>query len=461
MKLKIIVLLALVSMLSLTMQAGKKEKPLMKDFMGLNGHSKLRPKLYAPLFDYIRNYHNLCWDIKKLGDQPDFPQCINQFNWERQYGSWKKHGFTTSLCLMFGPFGRGKEKLWVGKEDWCRDYGKKMAEYFGPTKGKAYVSSIEIGNEPGMEFDNKTYQMIFKNLAQGIREGDPKLKIVTCTATAKEADKWSKNLDETFKDMIDLVDVLNLHTYAQMVREKGKCPWDRSYPEDPAISYLDDVDKVIAWRDQNAIGKEVWITEFGYDCASEKAMKKRKKWFAKLDWQGVTQLQQAQYLIRSFMAFAKRDVDRAYLYYYNDKDQAQVHAAAGLTSNFVPKKAFWAVKQLYYILGNYRFNKIIKEEKDQLFVYEFTHNKEPENVIWVAWSPTGATTRNKDTYQSKQTDAVLSQLPADPVKVLGMAVAENQTPELAWKKNGKRRIELTVGESPVYILMGKAKLAAK
>src|SRR6185369_2129832 len=109
------------------------------------------------------------------------------------------------------------------------------------------------------------------------------------------------------------------------------CPWTRSFPEDPALAYLQVVDEVIAWRDQQAKGKEVWITEFGYDACTPEAMPRRKDWALKLNWQGTTDLQQAEYLVRSFLVFAERDVDRAYLYFYDDNDEPGVHACAGLT----------------------------------------------------------------------------------------------------------------------------------
>ena len=62
------------------------------------------------------------------------------------------------------------------------------------------------------------------------------------------------------------------------------------------------------------------------------------------------------------VVFATRNVDRAYLYYYNDDDEPAFHGASGLTRNFQPKMSFWAVKQLYEILGAYRFKRIVKQE---------------------------------------------------------------------------------------------------
>lgn len=48
-----------------------KPHPLMKDFMGLNGHTiAFRPQLYRPVCELVRDYHNLSWD---LGNSPATP----------------------------------------------------------------------------------------------------------------------------------------------------------------------------------------------------------------------------------------------------------------------------------------------------------------------------------------------------------------------------------------------------
>ena len=58
------------------------------------------------------------------------------------------------------------------------------------------------------------------------------------------------------------------------------------------------VDDVIAREGDS--GKEIWVTEFGYDACTVEAMDKRTGWFEKLDWQGYDDVQQAQYLFVRF-----------------------------------------------------------------------------------------------------------------------------------------------------------------
>jgi hypothetical protein len=254
-----------------------------------------------------------------------------------------------------------------------------------------------------------------------------------------------------------LYDVINLHTYAAIERKNpSESPWNRSYPEDPAIAYLQVVDEAIAWRNAHAPGKEVWITEFGYDACTPEAMSRRRDWFLKLDWQGHTDLQQAQYLVRSCFVFAERDVQRAYIYYYDDNDSPSVHGCAGLTRKFVPKMSFWAVKQLYETLGDYRFKRIVRKSVDDLSVYEFEHGTESNRVIWAVWSPTGARTNEKERHVSREIKANLSGLPSLPVEVAGMATTNGAAPQPSWEKTGPAAISLIIGESPAYIFMDRS-----
>ena len=322
MKYLICLVLCLFSATSLLAQA--KVRPLMRDFMGINGHFQFKPELYKANCRLVRNYHSLNWDVdpKNVSNLPKFPMARNKVNWDTNvYGKWRKHDFEIDACLMFAS---AKVDLWAEKPKAAFEYGQSFARFFGPSGGK-FVTSAEIGNEPGSSVDDATYRKVFKQMASGLRAGDPKLKIVTCTATALKPDNYSKSLD-VFKGMEKWYDVVNVHQYAQA---EGWPTWKRSYPEDRSVDYLNVVEAAIDWRNKNAKGKEVWLTEFGYDSATPAAIKKRVKPFER--WKGVTDEQQAQWIVRSFLLFSALDLDRAYLYFFNDSDKASVHAAAGLT----------------------------------------------------------------------------------------------------------------------------------
>jgi hypothetical protein len=456
-------------------------KPLFRDYMGINGHLTFKPELYRQVCRLVRNYHNIEWDVAKVGDSITIPETVNHINWKRDvYGPWKQNGFETDICLQFGSFGTGIPNLsdlgniWKGKEQWAYDYGKRVATYFGPSGVEKLATSFEIDNEPGGRFDPVLHRVLFKQMTSGIRAGDAKALILTPYVKAGASDDWAQGLSTIYgdKDILPLYDVINIHTYATLPKSfTSENLWNRSYPEDPGLDYLKVVDQAIAWRNQNARGKKVWITEFGYDACTPAAMEHRQGWMLKLNWQGATDLQQAQYLVRSYLAFAAKDVDRAYLFYYNDNDEASFHGASGLTRNFQPKMSFWAVKQLYETLGDYRLNRIVKNDAGNLFVYEFEQGEgenglgqggnergaDSSKKIWVAWSPTGAKTQEKEGYQPREVKVTLTGLPGKPTRVTGMATADGQAPEPKWEQTGDTAITLTIGESPIYIVMDKTK----
>lgn len=434
--------------------ADQNSKPLMKDFMGINGHFHFRPELYKQVCRLVRNYHNIDWDVKQPGDPITFPVCANQVNWKEQvYGKWVPHGFEVDICAQFGSFSHQNENfpsLWDGQTEWAYQYGFEMAKYFGPSGSAKLCTSIEIGNEPGQKFDDALYQELFKAMAKGIREGDPNVKIVTCTAQAFEKDDYSKDVRETFADeeIKALFDVINVHTYALQTEEKRSHPWERSYPEDPDINYLKVIDETIQWRDNHAPGKEIWVTEFGWDACTPQAMEKREGWFKKLNWTGETDLQQAQYLVRSFLCMAALDIDRAYIYFYDDDDQASVHAASGVTRGFEPKMSFWAVKQLYELLGGYRFNRIVKQDAGLVYAYEFISPSKPNAPIWMVWSPTAS---NREVKIDLDTGELI------PTKMIEMATTGSVYSEVPLQKSSGHDIEIEVSESPVYLYLNQPK----
>lgn len=435
------------------------ERPLFKDFMGINGHFTFKPELYNQVSRLVRNYHDINWDVQKPGDDYHPPNASNGVNWkDHVYGPWKAKGFEVDICLQLSGFNANNDnykELWKDKEEWSYTYGKALASYFGPSGNEKLATSMEIGNEPGSKFDATLYKSIFKNIAQGIRNGDPKMKILTPYVTLSTPNDYAQDLKGIYseKDILPLYDVINMHNYAAVQPNEG--PFNRSYPEDPSINYLKDIDQMISWRNKNAPEKEIWITEFGYDACTPEAMKNRTGWGLELDWQGNTDEQQAQYLVRSYFAFAERGIQRAYLYYYNDDDVPFFHSSSGITRNFEPKISFWALKQLYETLGDYRLKRIVKKIDGDVYVYEFEHGSDSNRLVWVAWSPTGTKTHKKDKYIARVANTTLSNIPSLPIKVMGMASSNEEVSNSSWEKTGDNTITVSINEGPTYIVFDK------
>lgn len=404
----------------------------MREFIGVNGHTiQFKADLYSKVCRKVRDYHSLEWDVG-----PDtnftlrFPEARNRVNWDLVYGSWQNAGFETDVCLMFN---NTPPDSWKDLPHDAETYGRAFGKFFGPSSARKLVSSFEIGNEPGHYPDDK-YRLLFQSMAAGLRAGDPQLKILTCNMTVGKSGKYDKSV-ECVAGLEHLYDVLTIHTYAMA---EGWPTWRRSYPEDPKIDFLKTVEALINWRNTHAPGKEVWVTEFGWDASTKPAPKTGD--FAK--WDGnVSDEKQAQYLARAFLLFSAMDVQRAYLYFFNDSDEPSFHAASGLTRNFEPKPSFHAVGHLYRSLADYRFHRVVIKQERESYAYEFVHATDPKKRIVVAWSPTGSgRTANLD-------------LPLDRGRVVRaekMPLTSGDAPQVdTTSKSGTTRVEIS--ESPVYL----------
>jgi hypothetical protein len=407
-------------------------RPAMRDFIGLNVHTvQFKPELYKPVCRLVRDYHGFDWDVgADTSYAPRFPMARNGVDWQQLYGGWIKAGYSVDVCLMFSATGPDKWK------DLPRDafaYGNAFGRFFGPSGTHPLARSIEIGNEPG-NYSDAQYRALFENMARGLRQGDPKLRIATCATVPGPSEKYAKSLS-CVKGLEPLYDVINLHTYAFAEQYPT---WRRSYPEDPSIKYLADVRDTIAWRNANAPGKQVWITEFGWDASTKHPPPTGD--FSK--WMSSTDTQHAQYLVRSLLVFSAMDVDRAYIYFFNDSDEPQLHGSSGITRNFVPKPAFYAVAHLYRTLGDYRFARAVVRDEGRLYVYEYRRVTDDKDRIWAVWSPTGAAR------------TVTATLPAPG----GTLVRAERTPLKAgaaepvrWTLRGDKSVSLSVDESPAYL----------
>jgi serine/threonine-protein kinase ATR len=334
----------------------------MKDFIGLNGHTvQFKPELYRPAAGLVRDYHPVEWDLgSDSSTLPAFPFAKNRVEWSAVYGSWKKQGWVTNACLMFESLPRER---WRDLEKDASSYGRAFAREFGPSGTRKLVASVEIGNEPG-SWTDADYARMLKAMATGLRAGDPKLKIATCNLTTGTSGRYEKSVS-CLQGADDLYDILTIHTYAQL---EAWPTWRRSHPEDPALPrYLKDVTDLCTWRDVHAKDKPVWITEFGYDSTTRPSPASGD--FAR--WTGVTDEQQAQWIVRSFLIFSSMPVERAYLYFFNDADEPSLHASSGLTRNFQPKPSYHAVSHLLHTLGEFRFSRVVRG--DSVRIHEYRH----------------------------------------------------------------------------------------
>ena len=403
------------------------ERPLMRDFIGLNVHTvQFKPALYAPVTRVLRNYHPLKWDVgEDTSVSLDFPFAKNRVNWETLYGGWQRAGYKTHASILFDDI---DQKAWKDVEADARKYGEAFAKSFG-----GMLDAAEIGNEPG-KYDDETYRRLFVAMARGLRDGDPRLKIATCAANLGKSGRYSKSMD-LFAGSPELWDIINIHTYA----EAEPWPtWRRSYPEDAATKWTENIGHVVKWRDEHAKGKELWVTEFGYDAGTKPPPATGD--FAK--WVSSTEEQQAMWTVRSFLLLPRMGVDRAHLYFFNDSDEPKLHASSGITRNFEPKPVFHSLAWLQRSLGDYRFSRVDREiPPGECYSYEFTNGGDAKKRILAVWLASGQSRKVRlyiDTAKAVRAERMpLASGAADAIEITReiegyIAVEAGERPILIW-----------------------------
>jgi hypothetical protein len=354
------------------------ERPLFRDFVGLCGHTvQFKPDLYQPVCRVVRDYHPVKWDLAAdTSVMPEWPFAKNRVSWEKVYRSWHDKGLRISVCFIFDDM---KAADWQDIERDARAYAKGFAQNFGPGGKYPFVDTVEIGNEPG-HIDDATYLRIFKAMAAGLREGNPQLRIATCNAEAGGSDRYWKGAD-IFKPYLPMIDVLRIHRYAI---KDGWPTWRRSYPEDSSVPYLSKIQEMIQWRDTNAQGKQMWVSEFGWDCSTQKPDPKGD--MAKFIT--CTDEEQAMWLVRSYFLFAEMGIDKAFIFFFNDEDKPAFHACSGITRHFKPKPSYHAIAWMLKHLADYRFTLAIHKSEKDGYLFEFTPEKPEAPKVFAAWHAT-------------------------------------------------------------------------
>ena len=142
---------------------------------------------------------------------------------------------------------------------------------------------------------------------------------------------------------------------------------------------------------------------------------------------------------RARTALCALGIDRAYLYFFTDEDTPQIHGSSGLTRNYEPKPSFHAVAWLLRSLGEYRFARVVRENAEQGYVYEFTHGSESAKRIWAVWKPAG---------ESRQVTLDLENLALRKSERMPLSV---QPAEALPLSSSAGQIEIDAAESPVFL----------
>ncbi|MDB5013430.1 MAG: hypothetical protein JWQ25_1632, partial [Daejeonella sp.] len=221
----------------------------------------------------------------------------------------------------------------------------------------------------------------------GMKNADPKIKFVLGGLAFLNLD-YIKDMKNWFeKNRLDkkfAADVINFHVYGWKT-DKG---WEGG---GPAISpeqskFKEHLEEITQYRDKNLPGVEVWVSEFGWDTNAESPL--APPVIGPFDIQEV----QAQWLVRSYLAFASAGVDRAQMYMFRDVDGASAtwFSSCGLVGpkgDWTPKKSWYYVYTLKNTLKNMIYDGEKPSGNPNVLIYKFKEVV-TQKQVYAVWART-------------------------------------------------------------------------
>jgi hypothetical protein len=447
--LKIPGLIALLLIMNTSVAAYTDYHGTMNDFMGVNVHQQLWQYHYLGTntgfdmhipFRWVRNYHPWDW----------FEPTNNTYLWNfTGEGQWKwfdeyykrlnQDSVNILICVQGAPswVTGGSIHPWDNGNGNTEDNYREKAEYlaqlaarYGSSgglpadkletsdkiQGLDYCRYFEDFNEENNWWDTAYWPPSqygkFLNAAHdgrnvaigtglpiaGIKQGDAKAFHVLGGLANNGIDKTSKcngsYLDSSVlvcgRQANQVMDVINIHLYWNNT-DSIPWPWTGAAGVCPENGLLErgtnDIAQIKDWRDTHAPGMEIWLTEFGWDTYTGGGNNH--------SYQYAPELQQANYIIRSFALLKYLGLGKAFVYFDQDPNSASTvqYSSSGLvkdnSNGFSRKISYYFMSTMRAMIGDYSFTSADKHASGspQLFVYRFSRSA--QDVVLMVWCRQG------------------------------------------------------------------------
>ena len=395
------------------------EQTKMKEFFGVNtsvGENTDRVSDVRDVVGWIRNYRR--WEMfEPENDQYDFTGKYNPMNFDSLYQHINDLGINTLMVVMKAP-------KWISSSD-SEDYSRyapsgdqsgldpehyqEAAEFYyqlaarygskniDPSKletedkksGMNVLGSISVMNEAdgayewGNRIEWEQYAALLNAVydgndgkmgsGYGVKDADPDLPVsVTGLAFNLKSLISLKKLTGRIP-----YDVINVHFYAFRYAR----PSHRVAVPPEWSSLVDDMKEIIAWRNKEAPGRPVWLTEIGWDSQD-------------FSTEGVTEEEAASYLIRSMMLLKGAGVDKGFWFYYHDFEQNRkgVFATSGLFRNtsipysgstqLEPKRTYWYYGTMTKRIGDLYYDQNLSDSTTYHYSFKDETKSKEVHVLW-------------------------------------------------------------------------------
>lgn len=354
---------------------------------------------------FVREYHSWSWDTehpdRQLRFQPSGAAGGNSWFFDDYYGKLKKAGVTVVPAIQGNIAG----KVFDSKPDPLQreDYMFQFSARYGSKKrpddklhlapGQPRVSGlgllryIENGNELDKTWRGRDGWFTPFELAElsaadraAVKLGDPTMKLALAGLAAmniRYLNAMKHWADHRHGGRFP-ADVINLHHYCSDGVDQN---FGKTGISPEAGQLRRRLEEMVKWRDHNAIGCEVWLTEFGYDTDPRSPI--HAPAIGKMDAQTV----QAAWLVRSYLLLAAAGVDRAAMFMLRDVDSkgGGVFETCGLVTQkgeWKPKVSWYWVATLKNRLKGYRYAGDVPTGSKNVTALRFTRDKEEAIALW-------------------------------------------------------------------------------
>ncbi|KYR02695.1 hypothetical protein DLAC_00154 [Tieghemostelium lacteum] len=364
-----------------------------------NNNNLESPIRFKPVASHIRNYHEMCWDVMWPSDIPDYtamaqgqgtpPQ--DWLNWDTEYQEWREAGMKIEMAIQFSNDSNWAQcaydpAKWPNPYQNAYNYGYAFARHFGPTYGNNLADWVAVGNEP-WKYPASFMSTVHRGMSAGLKAGDPSIKVITSALQADEPEEVNAPEGNYIGTRILEQDIVNfdgisIHPYSWYLSPKGKP--GATWPEDRR-SYMNSVRNLIRWRNANAPGKTIELTEFGFDSPGPLSTDECLESY----WHDPCVSQEAQgvYGLRALLKFAREGVDRATWYNaFDNEPDGELFDKSGLVGarpDWSEKMSFGVFRSWMKHYGTFRFLNVIKEDSNAhvYLIGNITHRS------IVAWKP--------------------------------------------------------------------------
>ncbi len=313
-------------------------------------------------------------------------------NWDYEYTAWHKAGLQVQVSIQFTS-DMFPQEVFNDPYSAGYKYGYAFARHFGPTQGTGDVSTVEVGNEPwiaGMGYpDPVFYSEILLGMARGVKEGDPAVHVLPAVFSNSDV---PARVNATH---LQYLDGFNVHAYSYAQTLRGRTG---VHPEHN-MSSVHEVDWMLRFRDANAPGLPVYLTEWGWDSdgGGEGCGPPPERAGDAPFPECVSEGSQALYAVRGALVLARKGLSRLTWYFYGNQDISTqtwdkikgLFARSGLVSSqaagFQSKRALHALEVFVSTLGHTHFMGVLREDAEA-FVYLLGDGNATVTHV-VAWRP--------------------------------------------------------------------------